>query len=235
MGKPIIPQRRGKGSSTYRSPSHRHKGIPGYPRNYKGQGTVLDIFHAPGRSTPMAKVQFGNNVALLLVPEGLRVNQTVNIGSGLPIEMGNILPLQEIPEGTLVHNIEGVPGDGGKYVKTAGTSAAIVTRGDKIIVQLPSGSIKSFDGRCLATVGILANSGRGDKPFAKAGNKYYACISKAKRNKKVKGVAMNACNHPHGGGGHPHVGTQSTVGRNTPPGRKVGRLSPQRKKAGRND
>jgi large subunit ribosomal protein L2 len=231
MGKPIIPQRRGKGSATYRSPSHRHKGVPGYPRNTTGQGKVVDIFHAPGRSTPMAIVQFGNTTALLLVPEGLRVNQTINIGSGLPIEMGNILPLQEIPEGTLVHNIEGVPGDGGKYVRTAGTSAAIVTRGDKIIVQMPSGAIRSFDGRCKATVGILANSGRADKPFAKAGNKYYSCISKAKRNKKVKGVAMNACNHPHGGGGHPHVGTQSTVSRHTPPGRKVGRLSPQKKKA----
>ena len=230
MGKPIIPQRRGKGSSTYRAPSHRHKGVPGYPRNVAGQGTVVDIFHAPGRSTPMAKVQFGDKFALLLVPEGLRLNQTIAMGSGVPIEMGNIIPLQEIPEGTLVHNIESVPGDGGKYVRTAGTYAAVITRDKKVTVQMPSGSLKSFDGRCLATIGIMANSGRLDKPFAKAGNKYYSCISKAKRNKKVKGVAMNACNHPHGGGGHPHVGTQSTVGRNTPPGRKVGRLSPQRKK-----
>lgn len=229
MGKPIIPQRRGKGSMTYRSPSHRHKGVPGYPRNFKGQGVVLDIFHAPGRTTPMAKVQFGKEIALLLAPEGLRVNQTVNIGSGLPIEMGNILPLQEIPEGTLVHNIEGVPGDGGRYVKTAGTSAAIVTRADKVIVQMPSGSLKTFDGRCLATVGIIANSGRSDKPFAKAGAKYYSCQSRARRSKKVKGVAMNAVNHPHGGGGHPHVGGPSTVSRHAPPGRKVGRLSPKKK------
>ncbi|MBA3044738.1 MAG: 50S ribosomal protein L2 [Candidatus Thermoplasmatota archaeon] len=231
MGKPIIPQRRGKGSMTYRSPSHRHKGVPGYPRNYTGPGKVIDIFHAPGRSTPMAKVAFGDTTILLLAPEGLRVNQTVNIGSGLPIEMGNIMPLRDIPEGTLVHNIEGVPGDGGKYVRTAGTSATIITRGNKIIVQMPSGSFKNFEGTCLATVGILANSGRDDKPFVKAGNKFYSCRSKAKRNKKVKGIAMNACNHPHGGGGHPHVGTQSTVSYNAPPGRKVGRLSPRPNKS----
>jgi large subunit ribosomal protein L2 len=230
MGKPIIPQRRGKGSMTYRAPSHRHKGVPGYPRNYIGEGKVLDIFHAPGRSTPMAKVEFGDKTSLLLVPEGLRVNQTVNIGSGCKIEMGNILPIQEIPEGTLIHNVEGVPGDGGKYVRTAGTSATVITRGNKVMLQMPSGAFKSFDGRCLATVGILANSGRDDKPFTKAGNKYYSCISKAKRNKKVKGVAMNACNHPHGGGGHPHVGTQSTVSYHAPPGRKVGRLSPKPKR-----
>jgi len=235
MGKPIIPQRRGKGSPTYRSPSHRHKGVPGYPRNVSGQGTVVDIFHAPGRSTPMAKVQFGNKLALLLVPEGMRVNQKITMGSGVPVEMGNILPLQEIPEGTLVHNIEAVPGDGGKYVRTAGTYGAIITRDKKVTVQMPSGALKSFDGRCLATVGILANSGRQDKPMVKAGNRYYSCISKAKRSKKVKGVAMNACNHPHGGGGHPHVGTQSTVGYRTPPGRKVGRLSPKPKKLRRSD
>jgi len=158
MGKPIIPQRRGKGSMTYRAPSHRHKGVPGYPRNYTGEGKVLDIFHAPGRSAPMAKVAFGDKTTLLLVPEGLRVNQTVNIGSGASIEMGNILPIQEIPEGTLIHNVEGVPGDGGKYVRTAGTSATVITRGNKVILQMPSGSFKSFDGRCMATVGILANS-----------------------------------------------------------------------------
>lgn len=230
MGKPIIPQRRGKGGSTYRSPSHRHKGVPGYPRGFTGQGIVEDIIHAPGRSTPLAKVRFDGKTSLMLAPEGLRVKQTIHIGSGSPIELGNVLPLDEIPEGTLVHNIEARPGDGGKFVKVAGTSAAIITRGKKVIVQMPSGNFKNFDSKCLATVGILSNSGRNDKPFVKAGNKYHAYRSKAKRNKNVKGIAMNPVNHPHGGGGHPHVGTQSTVSYNAPPGRKVGRMSPKPKK-----
>jgi large subunit ribosomal protein L2 len=82
----------------------------------------------------------------------------------------------------------------------------------------------------LATVGLVAGGGHKEKPFAKSGKKFHAYGGKAKAYFKVKGIAMNPVNHPHGGGGHPHVGTQSSVGRNTPPGRKVGRLAPQRKK-----
>ena len=229
MGKRIIPQRRGRGTSTYRSPSHRHKGVPKYPRDFRGEGIVVDIFHAPGRTTPLAKIKYDGGKALMLAPEGLRVNQIVHMGSGSPIELGNTLPLEEIPEGTLVHNIESMVGDGGKFVRTAGTSAAVVTRGKKVIVQMPSGSFKNFNGKCMATIGILSNSGRNEKPFAKAGKKFHCYRSKAKRSKKVKGIAMNPVNHPHGGGGHPHVGTQSSPSYNAPPGRKVGRIAPKPK------
>jgi len=230
MGKRIIPRRRGRGTSTYRSPSHRHKGVPGHPKKVSGEGVVIDIFHAPGRTTPMAKVRFGEKNTLMLVPEGMRVNQKVSVGPGSPIELGNSLPLHEIPEGTLVYNIEARPGDGGKFARTAGTSATVVTRGKKTIVQMPSGAFKSFDKKCMATVGILSNTGRTEKPFAKAGKKVHAYRSKAKRSKKVKGIAMNAANHPHGGGGHPHVGTQSSPSYNAPPGRKVGNIAPKPKK-----
>lgn len=230
MGKRIIPRRRGRGTSTYRSPSHRHLGIPMLPRDVRGEGTVVDIFHAPGRTSPLAKVKFEKRDAILLAPEGLRVNQTVTMGPGSPIELGNTVPLEEIPEGTLVHNIEARPGDGGKFVRTAGTSALIVTRGKKTICQMPSGKFKTFDNGCMATIGILSNGGRNEKPFAKAGKTFHCYRSIAKRSKKVKGIAMNSVNHPHGGGGHPHVGTPSTVSRHAPPGRKVGRLSPQRKR-----
>ncbi|KYK27512.1 MAG: 50S ribosomal protein L2 [Candidatus Proteinoplasmatales archaeon SG8-5] len=231
MGKRIIPQRRGRGTSTYRSPSHRHKGLPRYPRVEKAEGVVVDIFHAPGRSTPMAKVRFDEETALMLAPEGLRMNQPIHIGPGSPVELGNALPLEEIPEGTLVHNIEARPGDGGKFVRTAGTSATVVTRGKKkTIVQMPSGVFKHIDSKSLATIGILAGSGRTDKPLAKAGKSFHAYRSKAKRPKRVKGIAMNPVNHPHGGGGHPHVGTQSSPSYNAPPGRKVGRMAPKPKR-----
>ena len=94
----------------------------------------------------------------------------------------------------------------------------------------PARVFKTINPSCKATVGLVAAGGRGEKPFTKAGKKFYAYQSKAKRYFKVKGIAMNAVNHPHGGGGHPHVGKPSTVGRNAPPGRKVGRLSPQKKR-----
>ena len=226
MGKRIIPQRRGKGSSTYRSPSHRHKGQPKYPRGLKGEGKVEDLFHAPGRSAPMVKVKYEDGTKVLAIaPEGIRVGQTVNAGSGSPIELGNMLPLGEIPEGTLVHNIEARPGDGGKFIKTAGTSGTIVSRGKDVMVEMPSGDFKPFNLRCRATVGLVAGSGRNEKPFAKAGKTYHSYRSKAKRNFKVKGIAMNPVNHPHGGGNHPHVGTQSSVSKHAPPGRKVGNIA----------
>jgi large subunit ribosomal protein L2 len=231
MGKRIIPQRRGRGTSTYRSQSNRHKGVPRYPSVKKAEGIVVDIFHAPGRSTPLAKVRFDDRTSLMLVPEGLRMDQQIHVGPGSPVELGNALPLEEIPEGTLVHNIEARPGDGGKFVRTAGTSAVVATRGkEKTTIQMPSGEFKNFNSKCLATIGILANSGRTDKPLAKAGKSFHAYRSKAKRSKRVKGIAMNPVNHPHGGGGHPHVGTQSSPSYNAPPGRKVGRMASKHKK-----
>ncbi len=229
MGKRIIPQRRGRGSSTYKSPSHRHKGVPKYPRGLKGEGKVVDLFHAPGRSVPMAKVRYEEEAFLIIAVEGLRVGQSVQAGSGSPVDLGNIMPVGEIPEGTLIHNVEANPGDGGKFIKAAGTAGTIISRGKEVMIEMPSGTFKPFNPRCRATVGIIAATGRAEKPFAKAGKKFHGYRSKAKRHFKVKGIAMNPVNHPHGGGNHPHVGTQSSVSRHAPPGRKVGRLAPKKK------
>ena len=106
----------------------------------------------------------------------------------------------------------------------------MVSKGGKVVLLMPSGSFKSFDPRCRASIGTVAGGGHKEKPFGKAGNKFHAYRSRSKANFKVKGVAMNPVNHPHGGGSHPHVGKPSTVGRNAPPGSKVGRLAPQKKK-----
>jgi len=194
-------------------------------------GKVMDIVHAPGRNCPVAEVRFENGAReKVLAAEGLMVGQEVRVDGEVSLKPGSIMSLANIPEGTLVHNLEARPGDGGKFVRTAGTYATVITKGDTVVVQLPSGALKNFDPRCRAGVGIVAGSGASEKPFAKAGKKYHAYRSKSKAYFKVKGVAMNAIDHPHGGGGHPHVGKPSTVSRNAPPGRKVGRLSPQKKR-----
>ena len=106
----------------------------------------------------------------------------------------------------------------------------VVAHGEKVTLKLPSGELKDFIPSCRATIGIAGGGGRNTRPFMKAGKKIHAYQSRAKRPYTVRGVAMNAANHPHGGGNHQHVGRPSTVGRNTPPGRKVGRLSPKKKK-----
>jgi len=234
MGKNLRQQRRGRGTSqTYRSPSHRHVGDLKLPQIEMKSGKVVDIMHAPGRLCPVAKVDFAGESIIMIAAEGIMVGQSVSVDGTGAIMAGNVVPLSVIPEGTLVFGIEGRPGDGGKYVKAAGTSALIVTKGERVVMQMPSGAFKSFDPRCRAVIGIVAGGGHDEKPFGKAGNKFHAYRSRSKPYFKVKGIAMNPVDHPHGGGGHPHVGKPSTVSRNAPPGRKVGRLSPQKKKKGK--
>lgn len=228
MGKRLITQRRGRGGSQYRSPSHRHVDDVRLPAFNEGEGVITDLLHAPGRTSPLAEVRFDGRKDYLLAAEGTKVGQTIRVGPGDAVP-GNIMPLSAIPEGTPVHNIESLPGDGGKYARTAGTSASVVSRGDKVVILMPSGELKEFNPNCRAVIGIVAGGGRDDKPFAKSGKKYHTLRSRSKAYFKVSGVAMNPVDHPHGGGSHKHVGKPSTVGSNVPPGRKVGRLSPKKK------
>ncbi len=229
MGKNIIPQRRGKGSPTYRSPSHRHAGAVAFPPLTEATGVVEELLQAPGRTAPLARVRFGEGRYLLLAPDGMFEGQEVTLGRG-PVDRGNVLALGEMPEGTLVYNVEMKPGDGGRLCRAAGSAAVVVGQGARTTIQLPSGQLKALDPRCRAQVGVVAGSGHRDKPLAKAGKRVHALRSKAKEPVKVRGVAMNAVSHPHGGGAHQHVGVASTVSRNAPPGRKVGRLSPKKKR-----
>ncbi len=232
MGKRIIPQRRGKGSSTYQSPSHRHLARPGYPKSQDTKGEVIDIHHAPGRTAPLAEVEFDNGeTCFVIANHGLWVGENIEVGPDSDIEKGNVLPLTNIPVGTFVYNVEMEPLDGGKLVKSAGTSATVIAHERrKTVLRLPSDDIKRVDNRCRATVGIVAGGGHREQPIAKVGKKAKSFRSKAKRAMKVRGIAMNAVDHPHGGGDHQHVGVPSTVSSNAPPGRKVGRLSSKKKK-----
>lgn len=228
MAKRLRTQRRGSGGNQYRSPSHRHVDDVRLPSFNEGNGVITDLIQAPGRTSPLAVIDYGGVVDYQIAAEGTRVGQKVEVGSKAATP-GNILKLSDIPEGTAVHNIEGIPGDGGKFVKVAGSSATVVSRGSVVVVEMPSGALKEFNPRCRAAVGIIAGNGRLDKPFAKAGKRYHALHSRAKANFHTKGVAMNAVDHPHGGGSHPHIGGPSTKSRNAWPGQKVGRLSPKKK------
>jgi large subunit ribosomal protein L2 len=230
MGKRLITQRRGRGFGRYKSPRHLRFTEARHSRIKTWSGTIVDFLHEAGRIAPIAKVDFGSEEVFMIAPDGASVGQLVTVGPGGAVSAGNSKAVGSLPEGTLVYNIESQPGDGGKFVRTAGNAATIVTHGAKTVLLMPSGKFKEVDNKCQATVGLVAGGGHKDKPFVKSGKKFHAYHGKAKAYFKVKGIAMNPVNHPHGGGGHPHVGTQSSVGRNTPPGRKVGRLAPQRKK-----
>jgi large subunit ribosomal protein L2 len=233
MGKRIMVRRRGKGG-VYSSPGHQHRGDIRHIPSLNCTGTVEELLHARGRTTPLARIVFMDKgkkkEALVIAADSIMVGQEIRVGSDVPIEVGNTLPIGKIPVGVQVHNIEARPGDGGKFA-SAGGVGAIITGQDKLTtVQLPSGTFKTFNTLCRATIGFTAGGGRRDKPFAKAGKKYWALRPTAIIFPRVKGLSMNPIDHPHGGGGHPHVGRPSTVGRGAWPGQKVGRLSPQRKK-----
>ncbi|MBM4237051.1 MAG: 50S ribosomal protein L2 [Euryarchaeota archaeon] len=230
MGKNLRQQRRGRGGSQYRSPSHRHLGEIKLPKVNDGTGKIVDIMHAPGRTSPLAEVDFAGDVVKMIAAEGMHVGQEVHVGGSGAIDSGNVMILARIPEGTLIYNIESRPGDGGKFVRSSGNAATVVSRGTKVVVLMPSGTLRNFDPRCRASIGVVAGGGHREKPFGKTGSKFHAYRSRSKAYLKVRGVAMNPVDHPHGGGSHQHVGKPSTVGRNAPPGRKVGRLSPRRKK-----
>jgi large subunit ribosomal protein L2 len=232
MGKRIISRRRGAGTGPYRSPSHRHGGAIYHPApTVAGPGVVLAVGQAVGRSAPVAEVRGPDGVRLrILAPAGIATGDRVAFQEG-PVERGNLLPLAEIPDGTLVSNLEVHPFDGGRLVRAAGTSALVVAHtAREVTVQLPSGAFKQFLTACRAQVGAVAGGGRLERPIIKAGKKVHAYRSLAKAAFKVRGVAMNPVNHPHGGGAHQHVGRPSTVGSGAWPGAKVGRFSPSRKR-----
>lgn len=230
MGKRLITQRRGRGFGRYRSPRHLRFTDAKHPPLRRAIGTIVDIVHESGRIAPLAKVAYGTEYHFMIAPDGATVGQQVAFGEASAVAAGNTVPVGNLPEGTIVYNVESQPGDGGKLARTAGAAATIVTHGEKTVLLMPSGKFKEVDPKCLATVGLVAGGGHKEKPFAKSGKKFHAYRGKSKAYFKVKGIAMNPVNHPHGGGSHPHVGTQSSVGRNTPPGRKVGRLAPKKRK-----
>ncbi|MGP8076618.1 MAG: 50S ribosomal protein L2 [Thermoplasmata archaeon] len=227
MGKRIISRRRGSGTGRYRSPSHRHHGAIYHPApSIIGEGTVMAILPAPGRSAPVAEVLApeGSTVRILATA-GLATGDTVAFQEG-KLDRGSILPLAKIPDGTLVSNLEIKPFDGGRLVRTAGTSALVVAHsGSDVTVQLPSGAFKLLLATCRAQVGAVGGGGPKVRPNIKAGKKFWATRTLARQPFKVRGVAMNPVNHPFGGGAHQHVGRPSTVSSGTWPGAKVGRFS----------
>lgn len=229
MGKRLRTQRRGRGTPSYSSPSHRHVADIKLPSLNEGTGVVKDLIQAPGRSSPLAVIEFDGRSNYQLAAEGIKVGQTVTVGSGV-IRSGNIMELSSIPEGTPVHNVEGMPGDGGKFVKTAGNSASVVSRGEYVVLEMPSGELKEFNPGCRAAVGVVAGNGRVDKPLGKAGANVHKLRSKAKANIHVAGIAMNAADHPHGGGSHPHVGGPNCQSRTASPGQKVGFIAKKKRK-----
>ncbi len=230
MGRRILVQRRGRGGQNFRSPAHKKRGEVKHPHFEKDEnltGKLIDFIHEGGRGTPIGKLEFAKGkYHLWLPPEGVFIGETFEFGVKTDIKVGNTMQIQYIPEGMLIYNIEGKPGDGGKIARAAGSFCILQERTPKgAYMKLPSGNRKMVNLRCLATIGVVAGGGVATKPVMKAGAKHYLMKTKATTWPRVRGVAMNAASHPHGGGSKQSPGRPSTVARDTPPGRKVGLIA----------
>lgn len=243
MGKRIRVQRRGRGSPTFKASTHKRAAPSQYLPPKGGEkepqrAVVEELIHEPGRGSPLIRARAKNDVFHMVAPEGVYVGQELQSGEAATLAVGNVLPLGQIPSGTLVCNLELSPGDGGKIAKASGTYASVVAHTPEgTLVQLPSKKSIHLDPRCRATVGVVSGAGRADKPFVKAGRHAAWLSSKGKIYPRTKGVAMVPASHPHGGGAHKSQSLRpTTVSRFAPPGQKVGLIAARqsgRKKRGK--
>ncbi len=181
-----------------------------FKRNKDGiQGTVASIEYDPNRSANIALINYNDGEKrYIIAPKGLKVGMKIESGENADIKVGNNLPLANIPEGTLVHNVELKPGKGGQMARSAGSSVQILGReGNYTLLRLTSGEVRKVLSVCRATIGEVGNEDYSLVNYGKAGRKRHMGISPT-----VRGSVMNPNDHPHGGGeGRAPVGRKHPV------------------------
>ena len=189
-GKITARRRGGGGVKRYRVIDFKRekRGVP---------GKVASVEYDPNRSAHIALIYYADGEKrYILAPVGLTVGTKIESGPGAEIKPGNSLPLRNIPAGTLVHNLELIPGKGAQMVRSAGTSAQVLSREDPyVLIRLPSGEVRRVLVDCQATIGQVGNLDHKNVKLGKAGKKRHQ-----RRRPSVRGVAMNPPDHPHGGG-----------------------------------
>jgi len=170
-----------------------------FKRSSFSEATVASIEYDPNRSAFIAKVlDTSGSYHYILAPLDLKVGAIVESGPDVPVNIGNALPLRNIPVGTMIHNIELKPGHGGQYARSAGTFGVLIQKtedGKHAQIRLKSKEQRLVPLDCMATIGIVSNLDHGSISLAKAGRSRWL-----RRRPTVRGVAMNPVDHPHGGG-----------------------------------
>ena len=193
-------------------------------------GTIATIEYDPNRSANIALVNYADGEKrYIIAPKDIKVGQKIISGPNADIRVGNALPLEKIPVGTMIHNIEMHPGHGAQLVRSAGTSAQILGREDKyVLIRLASGEVRKILGVCYATIGEVGNADYMNVNYGKAGRIRHMGI-----NPTVRGSAMNPNDHPHGGGeGRAPVGRKAPL---TPWGKIALGLKTRNRKKKSND
>ncbi len=202
----LEPLNKKSGRNSYGRITVRHRGggnrrkyrVIDFKRNkFDIPATVLTLEYDPNRSAHIALIQYEDGVKnYIIAPEGLKVGDTVIAGTDVDIVTGNALPLENMPVGTIVHNVELYPGRGAQLARSAGNSAQLMAlEGAYALLRLPSGELRNVPRQCIATVGVVGNAEHANVKIGKAGRK---------RNMgwrpTVRGSVMNPNDHPHGGG-----------------------------------
>jgi large subunit ribosomal protein L8e len=242
MGRVIRNQRKGRGS-IFRAHTHLNKAPAKFrsldyaERHGYIRGLVKEIIHDPGRGAPLARVTFRDpyrykqHTETFICNEGMYTGQFIYAGKNATLTVGNILPLGQVPEGTVVTNVEEQAGDRGALGRTSGNYVTVIGHNPdegKTRIKLPSGAKKVVKSTVRGMVGIVAGGGRTDKPMLKASRAKHKFAVKRNSWPKTRGVAMNPVDHPHGGGNHQHIGKASTISRHASQGQKAGLIAARR-------
>ena len=202
----LKPMRKKAGRNNTGRITCRHKGgghkqayrVIDFKRDKFGiPGTVKTVEYDPNRNVRISLVVYADGEKrYILTPHDLKVGDTILSGPEAEIQTGNALPLELIPLGTVVHNIELIPGRGAKMVRTAGAGAQLMAKdGNYVTIKMPSSEMRMVRKECLATIGVLGNAEFKNLKIGKAGRTRHLGIRPT-----VRGVTMNPCDHPHGGG-----------------------------------
>lgn len=202
----IIKNHSVKGRNNQGRITIRHKG-GGHKRRYRKidfkrrltayEAKVLSVEYDPNRTARIALLSYQDGVKrYILWPEALKIGSKISSGPNSPLVIGNSLPLEKIPLGYEIHNIELSPLAGGQLVRSAGTSARLLAKeGDYVTIKLPSKEVRLIPKECYATIGRVGNINHFNLTIGKAGrNRWFG------KRPTVRGTVMNACDHPHGGG-----------------------------------
>ena len=202
----VVSNHRSKGRNNQGRITTRHKGggqkrryrLIDFKRNkFNVTGTVASIEYDPNRNTNIALIVYQDGEKrYILHPEQLNIGDNVTAGNNVELKIGNSLPLNSIPLGTDVHNVELIPGKGGQLIRSAGTCAKILAKENNFVVlRLSSKEIRLFKKECFATIGRLSNSDFYNVVLGKAGRNRWLGVRPT-----VRGSVMNPVDHPHGGG-----------------------------------
>ncbi len=198
-------KKKSAGRNSYGRITVRHRGggnkmkyrIVDFKRDKQGKATVVNLQYDPNRSANIALIEYEDGERrYILAPVGLKKGHIIMTGSGSDILPGNALPINEIPVGTLIHNIELYPGKGGQLVRAAGVAAQLMAKENGMAqVRLPSGEMRYIRLECYATIGQVGNTDHENIQLGKAGRKRHMGWRPT-----VRGSVMNPNDHPHGGG-----------------------------------